>query len=118
SALGERPSEIYFAWRPLWQPTAKERSDIGKTTADTIKAIKEAGLFPDDALSKASATLLVENDVVPGLETAIKDLATEQEGEVDETDPTARLAVTDAAPRTLYVSRKVLNAADILRWAA
>lgn len=118
SALGDRPAEIYFAWRPLWQPTAKERSDIGKTTADTIKAIKETGLFPEDALSKASATLLVENDVVPGLESAIKDLATEQEGESDETDPTARLAVADAAPRTLYVSRKVINAADILRWAA
>ena len=71
SALGSRPAEIHYAWAPLWQPTAKERSDIGKTTADTIKVLKDSALFPDEALSQAAVTLLVENGVVPGLEAAI-----------------------------------------------
>jgi phage-related protein (TIGR01555 family) len=88
SALGNRPPEIHYSWAPLWQPTAKERSDIGKTTADTIKVLKDSGLFPDDALSQAAVTLLVENGVVPGLEAAIAKFGAElPEEETDPEDP-------------------------------
>ncbi|CRM04914.1 phage-associated protein, family [Pseudomonas sp. 28 E 9] len=128
SALGSRPKEIHYAWAPLWQATAKERADIGKTTADTIKALKDSGLFPDDALSAASVNLLVELSVMPGLEAAIDqfgaELPDEEGGAGDDDLPVSegdlvadKKALSDAAPRTLYVSRKVTNGADIIAWA-
>jgi phage-related protein (TIGR01555 family) len=122
SALGSRPAEIHYAWAPLWQSTAKERSDIGKTTADTIKVLKDCALFPDEALSQAAVTLLVENGVVPGLEAAIdqfgSELPEDEETELEEStaQPTST-KITDAAPRSLYVSRDVLNAGEIIAWA-
>ena len=124
SALGDRPKEIHYTWAPLWQPTAKERADIGKTTADTIKVLKDSGLFPDDALSQASVNLLVEQSVMPGLEAAIKKFGAELPDEEDpETDdegnktPSRTASLGDAAPRPLYVQRKVTNDSEILAWA-
>ncbi|HBO2606443.1 TPA: DUF1073 domain-containing protein [Pseudomonas aeruginosa] len=116
SALGSRPPEIHYVWNSLWQTTAKERADIGKTTAETIKTIGETKLFPADALSKAAETLLVENSVMPGLESALEEFGSEvPEDERDEEGGTTKLQ--DAAARTLYVSRKVLNAGAIIDWA-
>jgi phage-related protein (TIGR01555 family) len=71
SALGARPQEIHYAWAPLWQPTAKERADIGKTTADTIKTLADTKLYAQEALSEASVNLLVEMSILPGLEAAM-----------------------------------------------
>ncbi|WP_122593267.1 DUF1073 domain-containing protein [Pseudomonas viridiflava] len=71
SSLGSRPKEIHYAWAPLWQVTSKERADIGKVTADTIKALAEARLWDADALSKAATNLLVEQSVLPGIEDAV-----------------------------------------------
>ncbi len=68
SALGSRPPEVFFNWRSLWQTTDKERADIGKTTADTIKTIAETKLIPDQVLSQVAANMLTEAGVTPGLE--------------------------------------------------
>ncbi|MCV3804744.1 DUF1073 domain-containing protein [Pseudomonas aeruginosa] len=116
SALGTRPAEIHYVWNPLWQTTSKERADIGKTTAETIKIIAETKLFPPDALSKAAETLLVENSVMPGLESALEEFGSEvpDDGQEEEGGTTK---LQDAAARTLYVSRKVLNAGAIIDWA-
>ncbi|WP_370599565.1 anti-CBASS protein Acb1 family protein [Pseudomonas nitroreducens] len=113
SALGSRPKEIHYIWNALWQTTAKERADIGKTTAETIKTIGETKLFPPDALSKAAETLLVENSVMPGLESALEEFGSE----VSEDEEGSNTKLQDAAARTLYVSRKVLNASAIIDWA-
>ncbi|WP_346399928.1 anti-CBASS protein Acb1 family protein [Pseudomonas syringae] len=127
SALGSRPKEVHYAWSPLWQATAKDKADIGKTTADTIKSLKDSGLFPPDALSKASVNLLVELSIMPGLEAAIDQFGDELDEEDDivpgakdigaADQPPNRKALADAAPRTLYVSRKVTNAGEIIAWA-
>lgn len=123
SALGSRPKEVHYTWAPLWQATAKERADIGKTTADTIKALKDSGLFPEDALSTAAVNLLVELSVLPGLEAAIEQFGAELPDDDDDLpdtaadQPVAKKAITDAAPRSLYVSRKVINGAEIIEWA-
>lgn len=77
SALGSRPAEIHYVWNPLWQPTATERSEINKRTADTIKVLVDTKLWPEDALSKAATTLLVEQSVLPGLEAAIAEFGAE-----------------------------------------
>jgi len=123
SALGGRPEPIHYVWHSLWQSTATERATIGKTTADTIKTLKDSKLFPDDALSEAAVTLLVENSVVPGLDAAIEKYGSAL-SEVEQGDPTdqgstsgATTNIGDAAPRPLYVQRKVLNGDEILAWA-
>lgn len=87
SALGKRPPEIHYAWAPLWQPTAKERADIGKTTADTIKTLGDTKLFHSDALSESGANLLVEMSILPGLEAALEKFGTLADDEEEPTEP-------------------------------
>ncbi|MFF3704703.1 anti-CBASS protein Acb1 family protein [Pseudomonas qingdaonensis] len=124
SALGSRDKKIHYVWNPLWQPTATQQSENSKRAAETVKILKESGLFPDEALSKAATTMLVEQSVLPGLESAIAEygsqLPDEEAPEIDEEDnktPSRTTSLGDAAPRPLYVQRKVTNGADILAWA-
>lgn len=124
SALGSRDKKIHYIWNPLWQPTATQQSENSKRAAETVKILKESGLFPDEALSKAATTMLVEQSVLPGLESAIAEygsqLPDEEQPEIDEEGnktPSRTTSLGDAAPRPLYVQRKVTNGADILAWA-
>lgn len=71
SALGARPDDIFFDWRSLWQPTEKERAEVGKITAETIKALVESGLYPPELLAEAGANAMIEASALPGLEAAI-----------------------------------------------
>ena len=84
SALGSRPAEIHYIWNPLWQPTATERSEINKRTAETVQILANTKLWNEDALSKAATTMLVEQSVLPGLEAALdefgRELPEEEEG--------------------------------------
>lgn len=73
SALGARPPEVHFIWSSLWQISDKERADIGKTNAETIKTLNDTGLFPPEALANSGANMLVENSIMPGLEQAIEE---------------------------------------------
>lgn len=84
-ALGGRPTEVHYNWNVLWQPTAKEMADIGKTTADTLKTLVDTALFNGDALSVAGANLLTERGVVPGLENALNKVMTDPDSEDDPT---------------------------------
>lgn len=72
SALGNRPSEIYYVWNSLWQTTPTQRVTNGKIVAETIKTLSETRLLPEEALSAAAVTALVENNALPGIETAMK----------------------------------------------
>ena len=100
SALGSRPEELHYVWQPLWQPTALDRATIGKTTADTIKTLKDSLLFPEEALSAASVNLLVELSVLPGLEAAIEKFGSElpEEEPEPETDQETPPDVTEQKP--------------------
>lgn len=124
SALGSRDKKIHYIWNPLWQPTSTQQSENSKRAAETVKLLKESGLFPDEALSKAATTMLVEQSVLPGLESAIEEygsqLPDEEDPEIDEEGnklPSRTASLGDAAPRPLYVQRKVTNGAEILAWA-
>jgi len=131
TALGSRPEDIFYTWNPLRQVTEKERADIFKTTADAARAIAgtQAGeLIPVDALSDALVNELVEQGVMPGLEAKVEEYGNlyeqreEDEGLAEQAlvRPAAEQnadRIADAAPRTLYVRRDVLNRADIVRWA-
>lgn len=127
SALGSRPPEVFYTWRSLWQTTAKERADIGKTTAETIKIVAETRLIPDDVWAKTAANMLTESGSAPGLEAAMDEWIAENPDEIEADD--ARAATTpdasrgeredlaDAAPRSLYVRRDVVNVGEIRAWA-
>ena len=132
SALGARPPEVHYIWSSLWQISDKERADIGKTNAETIKTLNDTGLFPPEALANSGANMLVENSIMPGLEQAIEEagglpdyeMEAQQEAEQErlrlEAGARGRIGqqpVGDAAPRTLYIRRDVLNVEDIRKWA-
>lgn len=112
SALGERPLDLHYNWRPLWQPTAKERAETGKVLADTMKVALDTGTVPPEAVGKSLVNALTENGGFPSLEKH----ADEYFGEND-LDPIEAAEIGDAAPKTLYVHRKVVNAQDIIDWA-
>lgn len=121
-ALGARPEEIYFEWRPLRQLTETERAEIFSKTASAARSLAgpSAGeLIPMDALSDALVNELTEQGMLPGLEQAVEEFGSLREQGLPadgEEDPPATGAapLADAVPRPLYVSRKVLNAAEIL----
>jgi len=128
--------DVYYRWSPLEQMSEKERADIFKTTADAARQLVGTGsgqeIIPREAVSDALVNRLVEDGVLPGLDAAIEQYGTlsEQEPSEDELAAAAaaqtansnnvtrmQQAANDAAPRTLYVSRKVVNAAEIIEWA-
>lgn len=123
SALGRRPPEVHFSFGPLWQISEKERADIFKTKADAARTIAGTGgesppLMPIDALSDALVNALVEDAHLPGLEAAMEEFGRlSEQAEPDEEAEVSALGLGDAAPRTLYVQRKLLNAAEFIAWA-
>lgn len=130
SGLGSRPDDVFYTWTPLWQISQKERADIGKINAETIKTLNDTALFPSEAIAKAGANMLVENSILPGIEQAIEEAGglPDYEMEAEEEAERERLRleaaakgsgnpIGDAAPRTLYIRRDVLNAEDIRAWA-
>lgn len=129
SALGTRNPADYYEWSPLWGLSEKEKADIFKTKADAARAIAGTGgasppLMPIEALSDALVNAFIEDGSLPGLEASIKEYGTlgeqpEDEGEEDDEAPAGsmRQAANDAAPRTLYVQRKLVNGAEFIAWA-
>lgn len=149
SALGARPKEVHYTWRPLWQLSAKDKATVDKTKAETVKIHKEVGLIPEVALAKGLENQLAEDSVYPGFEEAMADARAANElAPFEEPDPVPAVdpatgqpiqaandpnrrvptrsprqaipqqrAANDAKPRPLYVSRPVLNAAELIEWA-
>lgn len=129
SALGARPEEIFYSWSPLKQMTEKELAEIGKMNAETAQTLTNSGLFTPAELRTVVANQLIESGFYPGLDQAIEGTGQDWEQNLEEEaanaakaaeavagQPTGQIA-QDAAPRTLYVSRDVLNGADIVAWA-
>lgn len=125
SALGSRPPSIWYAWRPLWQPTMKEQADTNKTNAEADMIYSNSALIPQDALAAAVQTRMIDSGNYPGLEEALK----KSDGELlkpdpksddldaDEDDDGDANKATDAAPQPLYVRRDVVNKSEITAWA-
>lgn len=90
SALGSRDPSIHYVWNSLWQTSDTERATNGLAVANTIVALNNTRLFPPEALSKAAATALVENSVLPGLEAALDEFGDIPPEELDPepVDPT------------------------------
>lgn len=126
SALGDRPPEIFYNWRSLWQQTQKEKAEVGKLLAETLVAADGLGAISPEALGKALVNGLTECGAFPGLEAADAEFPNDFEEELappvvpdvielEQAEPGQPVA--DAAPRTLYVRRDVVNRAEISTWA-
>lgn len=146
SALGSRPAEVGYVFGPLDDPDEKEQSENEKREAETVEIYHRTGLIPADALAKSAANRMIESGRWPGLDAAIEESeqelgALDDPGDTDPVEPPvppaanddeqvdrmerrgtitrdqALALLADAAPRPLYVSRKLLNVAEFAKWA-
>lgn len=140
-SAGVSPTDVWWSWSPLDVPSQKEETDRFKVWTEAAKEVQATGAIPDVAFVKAYQNGLSENGWMPGLDGALAELPEDERfglntepdddpsalqakggdpssagGGGDESVP-ARRAANDAKPRTLYVSRKVLNVADLAAWA-
>lgn len=121
SALGTRPPNIYYEWGPLWQMSDIEKADIAVKKASVYKSDVDTATLDQDVLAKGRLNQLVEDGVYPGIEEAIDKSGNDGIAEVDP-NVQAQFAASkkntqDAEPRSLYVSRTVVNADEIVAWA-
>jgi len=136
-ALGDRPEELFYDWRSLWQSTEVEKAEIFTKLTDGISKLASTKLIMSETLATAATNMLIESGTMPGLEGAIEEFGLEPEEEElmsNEELLTAALGTTtqnppgqedqpdvaevaDAAARTLYVRRDVLNKGAITAWA-
>lgn len=116
SALGSRPPEIFYTWSPLEQMSEKELAEIGKLNAETANLFVTANIFTGDELRTVVTNQLVESGFYPGLDAAVSETGKDWEADLSP-DPAAPVVTKDARPMTLYISRAVKNAAQILEWA-
>ncbi|MDX0937416.1 DUF1073 domain-containing protein [Sinorhizobium medicae] len=133
SALGSRDPDIYYEWAPLWGMSEKEKADVFKTKADAARQLVGSGtgqeIIPREAVSDALVNTFIEDGSLPGLDAAIEEYGKLAEQDTDDDEVAAAAAAqqaqqqrqkqptADAAPRTLYVRRDVLNRSEIVRWA-
>lgn len=80
SALGSRPPEVHFNWRPLWTPTDEERARVADTMMSALAKAEAMGVNYN-ALARAAVNVLTEVGLAPGLEGYV-----EEEGESDQGD--------------------------------
>ncbi len=124
SALGSRPPEIFYTWAPLEQMSEKELAEIGKMNAETAEILGRTGIFTSVELRAVVGNQLVESGFYPGLDQEMDDTGKDfdpdlggEDTDEEEVVPPQRQAANDAAPRTLYVRRDVINRSDIVKWA-
>lgn len=134
SAIGTRPDEIHFNWAPLWQLSDTEKAAIAYQKAQTAQIEVSSGLVPPQVMATIYINRLVEDATYPGVEGAMADYAKlaavekvagpdDPEAAADPNTPPGRKPAAgrrqqqDAAPRTLYVRRDVVNADDVIAWA-
>lgn len=67
-ALGADVGEDYFEWRPLWQPSEKEKAEVASKKAATSKVYVDMGILPDDVMARGIASQLAEDGVYPGID--------------------------------------------------
>lgn len=142
SALGSRPEEIWWSWVPLSQMSAKEAIEIEDKRATALQKYNQTGLFDSTAMAAIGRNAITESGQWPGSDLAFEEAEAAENDDLPENDPEARaelllpgeadpaeiedayskrkrrmitdVAFDDGKSRSLYVSRKVLNAEDIL----
>ncbi|MBY0297753.1 MAG: DUF1073 domain-containing protein [Methylobacterium sp.] len=146
-ALGDRPASVWYEWRPLYQPTQKEKADTFKVLADAVSTLGKANVMPPEVLAKGVKGFVTDAGLLPGIDAAYQEHGaaplSEDRPDADQFDENGepgegftgtgadagnvlpfraraiagRRPIADATPRTLYVSRKLINGNDVIAWA-
>lgn len=83
SALNERPEELYYDWKNLWQPTENEKADVLQKNAASISTLYSLGTIEEEPLKTGIDNMIIESGVLPGYEDSLNE---EEEEEIDESD--------------------------------
>ena len=90
SSLGSIPGGVYYKWNPLWQMSETEKADVLLKKSQAIGNIVNTQLIPSEVMSKALVNLLIEDESLPGLDSAMKEYEAGQleelESDLDESD--------------------------------
>lgn len=134
SALGTRPPEIWYEWAALWQLSEKERAEVADKMSNVAERLNRTGLISQPALSKAVVNQMNEDGIYPGLEQMVEDDPVDFDALLEHEEVMRAQAeqppqpsgfgatndarfIKDGPPKSLYISRRVLNAPDIVAWA-
>lgn len=118
--FGSRPADVWYKWESLYEETPEQAAKIEETYAKVFDTYVKAGIIETNILSAVAKNRMVESGNYPGMEDAMKEFEGDGLPLDDPEDLDADIRpqqVADAAPRTLYVSREVLNKDDIIKWA-
>ncbi|HKF95078.1 MAG TPA: anti-CBASS Acb1 family protein [Gammaproteobacteria bacterium] len=122
SVFGTAKPDAWWSYAPLSQMTESERADVQFKRAQAFQIRVNSGAINADALGEAEVNSMIESGDYPGLEEAVAKHGMEPD-EVDSTEIVPEIEtippapLNDAAPRTLYVRRDVVNRAEIIKWA-
>lgn len=128
---GTEPENWSIEWNPFFQLTDVEEADLRKKIADTDKIYLDSRVLSPAEVANSRfgrGEWSMETEIDESEERAtFGSMAEEQISliEAQKTPPAEEDQIgsqssedrADAAPRTLYVSRRLINAADVLRWA-
>ena len=130
SATGKvADKSIWYEWAALDVPDEKAEAETFKVKVEAAVKVQETGAVPDAAFAEGFQSMLVESGMLPALETALEKIPETERYEMEVPEPvegddpsaltqsTGERSANDAAPRSLYVQRKLLNAADLVAWA-
>lgn len=70
SAIGNRPPEIWYEWRSLWQVSDKERAEINERNSNAISKFNEALSSAPEFMIEPMINKATESQLLPGLEAA------------------------------------------------
>ena len=67
-ALGDRPADVWYEWRPLWSMSAKDIADIGKVITETFTMAVEKQIVEVNVANDSWVNAMTEAGAAPGLE--------------------------------------------------
>lgn len=115
SALGKVPDGLHFTWPSLIQQDEKADAETEKMHSDMLVNAVNAGLVSADVAAGMFKGRVIERGHWPGAEMAYDEA--DAAGAAMPGDDDDDTAMNDAAPRSLYVSRPVLNRGELQAWA-
>jgi phage-related protein (TIGR01555 family) len=84
-ALGNRPAELWYEWRSLWQMSDKEKSEIADRTTAAIDKFVTAMSKAPEYMAESIINAVTEIGLLPGLEVSYADWITA--GGIDSEEP-------------------------------
>lgn len=134
AAAGAPLDLLSYEFDPLDTPSEKERAEIFHIEMQAVEKLQMTGAIPEEAFARGVQSLMIEGGYLPGLEAALEEIPEAERygigqgndegggdpeslgaaGEANVPDPAD---LGDAMPRPLYVSRKLLNGAELIAWA-